>query len=328
MRYNAIMERSDHTRSIVVPERVRLRAEQSSLETRQWLKDLPGLLAELEQEWDLSIGQPLSGGSSAYVAPVKTASGNAVIKIDMPGPDRPSGFQQEINTLLRANGQGYVRVFKFDYERRALLLEQLGLSMQERKLEPKQAIPSLCKTLQQAWLVPPGSDQTMNALEYKAQTLAQLIRELWNKLERPCSETIVSEALELARRRMDAFNPERCVVVHGDPHPANALLVHAPRAGAESGYVFVDPESFLCEPEYDLGVVMRDWNEELLAAADPLALAHEYCQLLARESGLDEASIWEWGFIERVSSGLYICAYGSSEHGQPFFKTAQRLLDT
>ena len=47
-------------------------AEQSSHETRQWLKDLPGLLAELEQAWELSIGQPLSGGSSAYVAPVKT----------------------------------------------------------------------------------------------------------------------------------------------------------------------------------------------------------------------------------------------------------------
>jgi streptomycin 6-kinase len=53
-----------------------------------------------------------------------------------------------------------------------------------------------------------------------------------------------------------------------------------------------------------------------------------HCQLLAKETGLDEASIWEWGFIERVSSGLYIWAYGSSEHGQPFFKTAQRLLDT
>ncbi|HYX48200.1 MAG TPA: aminoglycoside phosphotransferase family protein, partial [Ktedonobacteraceae bacterium] len=308
--------------------RVRLRAEQSSLETRQWLKDLPDLIAELEQEWEVSIGQPLSGGSSAYVAPVKTASGNAVIKIAMPIGDDPYGFEQEIDTLLRAHGHGYVRVLQFDYERRALLLEQLGLSMQERQLQPKQAIPLLCKTLQQAWLVPPGTDQTLHASEYKAQTLAQLIRELWHTLERPCSENIVSQALDFARRRQDALDPQRCVVVHGDPHPANALLVRAPRAGAESGYVFVDPEGFLCEPEYDLGVVMRDWNEELLATADPLALAHEYCELLARESGLDGATIWEWGFIERVSSGLYLCAYGSSEYGQPFFQTAQRLLDT
>ena len=174
-----------------------------------------------------------------------TASGNAVIKIAMPSWHSPYGFQQEIATLLRAKIHGYAGVSKFDYERRALLLEQLGPSMQESKLEPKQAIPLLCKTFQQAWLVPPGADHTLHALEYKAQTLAQLIRELWDKLERPCSQNIVSQALEFARRRLDALDPGRCVVVHGDPHPANALLVRAPRAGAESGYVFGDPEGFL-----------------------------------------------------------------------------------
>jgi streptomycin 6-kinase len=224
--------------ALVVPERVRLRAEQSSPETRQWLKDLPGLLSELEHEWELSIGQPLSGGSSAYVAPVTTESGHAIIKIAMPSQHSLYSFQQERDTLLRADGHGYVRVFKFDDERRALLLEPLGPSMHERKVEPKQAILLLCKTLQQAWLVPPGADQTINTLEYKAQTPAQLISELWDKLEQPCSESMVSVALEFARRRLEAFDPHRCVLVHGDPHPANALLVRVPRAGAESGYVF------------------------------------------------------------------------------------------
>jgi streptomycin 6-kinase len=328
MPYNAVMKGNNRSRNIIVPERVRLRAEQSGHQTRQWLKDLPDLLTELEQAWELSIGQPLSGGSSAYVAPVTSASGTAIIKIAMPSLDRSYSFEQELDTLLRANGRGYVRVFKFDYQRRALLLEQLELSMQDIQLEPEQAIKLLCKTLQQAWLLPPRGDQTIQASEYKAHTLAQLISELWDKLERPCPQNIVSQALEFAHRRMDAFNLKRCVVVHGDPHPANALQAPTLRAGAGSGYVFVDPQSFLCEPEYDLGVVLRDWNDELLAAADPLALAREYCQLLATETGLDEASIWEWGFIERVSSGLYLCAYSSSEHGQQFFKTAHRLLNT
>jgi streptomycin 6-kinase len=328
MRYNISMKRTDHRRTVVVPERVRLRAEQSGPQSRQWLKDLPRLIAELEYAWELSIGPPLWGGSSAYVAPVQMASGTAVIKIDMPSPDRPGGFQQERDTLLRANGCGYVRILQFDNERRALLLEKLGRSMQESQLQPEQAITLLCKTLKQAWLVPAGMEQTLHPLEYKAQTLAQLIYDLWDRLARPCSENLVSQALEFARRRIDAFDPARCVVVHGDPHPANALLAGFSLTGVESDYVFVDPEGFFCEPEYDLGVIMRDWNEELLATADPLALAHSYCQLLARESGLDEAMIWEWGFIERVSSGLYLCAYSSNEHGQVFFKTAQHLLDT
>ncbi|HEU5377628.1 MAG TPA: aminoglycoside phosphotransferase family protein [Ktedonobacteraceae bacterium] len=318
------MTRTDYP----VPERVRLRAEQSSPQTRQWLKDLPGLLADLEQVWELSIGQPLSGGSAAYVAPVTTANGNAIIKIAMPSQPGSYGFQQEMETLLRADGHGYAHVFKFDFERRALLLELLGRSMQEQQLKPQQVITLLCKTLQYAWCVPPGANQTINTLEHKALALDQLIRKLWDNLEQPCSQDIISQALTFARRRLDAFDLQRCVVVHGDPHPANALLARTPRAGSESGYVFVDPEGFLCEPEYDLGVVLRGWNEELLAASDPLALAHRYCQLLARESGLNEAAIWEWGFIERVSSGLYVTAYGSSEYGQPFFRAAQCLLET
>lgn len=265
----------------------------------------------------------------AYVAPVQTADGtHAVIKLNMPSEKGSGNFKDEIDTIARANGHGYVQVLKFDYKRRALLLEQLGLSMQDVKLGPEQAIKLLCGTLKQAWLVLPGENQKIDSSEYRAHTLAQLITNLWNKLERPCSEEIISQALEFAHRRMDAFDPAKCVFVHGDPHPANALQVMIPRAGAESGYVFVDPDGFLCEPEYDLGVVLRDWNEELLAAADPAALARKYCRLLAKESGLNENTIWEWSFIERVSTGLYISAYGTRELGKPFFDTAQRLLNS
>ncbi len=84
----------------------------------------------MSRTWELRIGQPLSGGSSVYAAPVQTALGTAVIKLAIPSLPGSYGFEQEIDTLLRANGQGYVRVFKVDYEHRVLLLEQLGLSMQ------------------------------------------------------------------------------------------------------------------------------------------------------------------------------------------------------
>lgn len=318
------MDTTENGKNIVVPNRVRQRAEQSGAQAERWLKELPQLIADLERHWKLSIDQPLSGGSSAYVAQAKTADGSgAVVKLGMPGSD----FAEEIDTLVRARGRGYVRIRQFDYDRRAILLEQLGASMEDLKLTPERIITLLCTMLKQAWLTPLSAGQMIAAAEYKAQTLAQLIADLWEKLERPCSEELVSQSLEFARRRMAAFDPGRCVVVHGDPHPANALQVNTSRVGAESGFVFVDPNGFLCEPEYDLGVVLRDWCSQLLAAPNVIVLARKYCRLLADESGFDEAIIWEWGFIERVSTGLYISAYGSRELGQPFFETAQRLLD-
>ena len=100
-------------------------------------------------------------------------------------------------------------------------------------------------------------------------------------------------ALRHAERRARAFDVDRRVVVHGDPHPGNALRVPAGRAGSGSGFVFVDPDGFLADPGYDLGVVLRGWCGEL-TAGDPAALARRYCRLLAGRTGVEEDAVWEW----------------------------------
>lgn len=88
--------------------------------------------------------------------------------------------------------------------------------------------------------------------------------------------------------------------------------------------MLIDPDGFLADPAYDLGVVLRDWCEQLLAG-NPLALARRYCQLLAGETGMDAAAIWEWGFIERVSTGLYMLSLGLNDTAGPLLATAQTL---
>ena len=66
------------------------------------------------------------------------------------------------------------------------------------------------------------------------------------------------------------------VVVHGDPHPGNLLAVRAPRPGADTGYVFVDPDGFVADRAYDLGVALRDWSSTLLGP-DARTVAEGYC---------------------------------------------------
>ena len=56
------------------------------------------------------------------------------------------------------------------------------------------------------------------------------------------------------------------------------------------------PTVYSLEPEYDLGIVMRE---------DPLdGDLRERARWLAGKTGLDEDAIWEWGVVERVSTGL------------------------
>ena len=72
----------------------------------------------------------------------------------------------------------------------------------------------------------------------------------------------------------------------------------------------------------DLGVVLRDWCEQL-TAGDPVSLARRHWRLLAGSTGVSEAAIGERGFLERVSSGLYIWSLGAADLAGPFLATAQ-----
>jgi streptomycin 6-kinase len=292
----------------------------------RWLAELPDVIAHLERTWSITVGEALAGGTGSYVAPARTAAGgDAIIKIAIP----EVGFADELRVLESAQGHGYVRLLSSDREREAALLEALGSPMGPLALPPERKIALLCQMLRQAWQAPRPDGLVVTPDDEKAGQLAHMVRRMWEDLGHPCSERVVTQALRYAERRAAAFDLERCVVVHGDPHPWNALRVLAPRVGAEAGFVFVDPVGFLADPAYDLGVVLRDWCEQLLAAGtagDAVALARGFCALLSAQTGIEETAIWEWGFLERVSSGLYCLELGIEELGRPFLQTAELLV--
>jgi streptomycin 6-kinase len=67
---------------------------------------------------------------------------------------------------------------------------------------------------------------------------------------------------------------------------------------------------------------MREYNDDLFAG-DPLRLGRERARLLARKSGLDEHRIWEWGYLERVSTRLLLIKLDKDVSlGQAFLKVA------
>lgn len=253
-----------------------------------WVAGLPGTIAALRQRWGITVGESLTGGTAAYVARVTTATGDpAVLKISVPGV----GFDQEIRTLLAAGGRGYVRVLDAAPDLDAVLLEPLGRRLTEAALTPDDRLDVLAALLSIAWQLPPDGP---------AENLATGLIDLIGKLRRPEHDAVIDEALRCARRRSAAFDPDRCVRVHGDAAAANVLE----RPG--DGWVFVDPEGFVGDPDYDRGVAARDWCDELTAAPDPRALLRSYCRRL----GGDPQAVWEWAFVERVSTGLYVGSLG------------------
>jgi streptomycin 6-kinase len=291
-----------------IPETVRNKAKLVS--ATRWLSDLPPLVATIEHDWSITIGRAYPFATEAFVAEAETADGTPVVLKLMVPRDHDAAFN-EITTLRLADGRGCVGLLRDDPARGALLLERLGPSLHDLALPIVQRHEVLCATVEQVWRPAPGCGLPTG--HDKGQGLESFITDMWEGTGRPCSERAVDDAVACALGRAGAHDDERAVLVHGDVHQWNALQ-------AREGFKLVDPDGLLAEPEYDLGVMMRDDPLELMTG-DP----RERSRWLAARSGLDEAAIWEWGVAERVATGLLCSAIGLQPVGRDMLRAADHI---
>jgi streptomycin 6-kinase len=266
-----------------------------------WLSALPELVRSVEAEWEIAVGKAFPDATEAFVAGATCADGTpAVLKLIVPRDGEAAAH--EATVLRLAAGEGCPLLLREDVERGALLLERLGRSLYALQLPVRQRHEILVSAAERVWRPAPDSGLPTGA--DKARWLAEFVVSMWEELGRPCSERTVEHALACAERRGAAHRDETAVLVHGDVHQWNALE-------SGDGFKLVDPDGLLAEPEYDLGIVMRE---------DPLdGDLRRRALWLAERTALDADAIWEWGVVERVSTGLL----GTRVNLQP---TARQML--
>lgn len=277
---------------------------------------LGGFIDELERDWGVLVSSTYRGGSEAYVAAARTSDGTeAVIKIAIPG----NVLSNEIRTLVHANGHGYVRLLQHDDARQAMLVERLGPSLAELGLPVETQIEILCVTLQRGWEVPANPSLPSGA--DKARWLSTFIAATWEELDKPCPESVIEQARSFARIRETSFDPDTAVLAHGDAQSANTLQVTKELSSISAQFKFIDPDGLFAERAYDLAIPMREWSKPLLEG-DALKLGRERCAFLSRLTEVDARPIWEWGFIERVSTGLLALQVGAEQMGREMLDVA------
>lgn len=287
-----------------------VRSKALALGASAWLDALPSVAAELATEWGLTLGRSFAEATEAVVVAVTDRDGTAaVLKLALPTSE--DAVRHEATVLRLAQGTGCVRLLRDDAARGALLLERLGRSLHDSGLTLERRHDILCATAALVWRPAPGCGLPTGA--DKGRWLAGHIEAAWDATGRPCSERSVEHALACAARRIAAHDDERAVLVHGDVHAWNALE-------APDGYKLVDADGLLAEPEYDLGIVMRE---------DPVALLrddpYDRARRLAARTGTDPAAVWEWGVAERVSTGLLATRIGLQPVGRQMLAAADRI---
>jgi len=306
--------------ALEVPELVRQRAMSNGVAGRRWLDGLPMVVAALAEQWDLEIGTSLGGGTAAFVTTATDGSGRAcVLKVAMPlERDGPESFRHSVLVHQLAAGRSCAELLRHDESTAAMLLERLGPNLNDLGMSVPQILRTVATTLRSFWQ-PLAQDCGLPTGAVKAEWLSRYITTSWEDLGRPCGRQVVDRAVALCEERAAANDPSRAVLVHGDAHGWNTL-----DAGGGT-FKFVDPEGLQSERAHDLSVPMREYNRPLLAG-DTARLVRQRAETLAAWCDIDPEPVWQWGFIERVSTGLANVREFESDEGLAFLEVATRCL--
>ncbi|HLF66980.1 MAG TPA: aminoglycoside phosphotransferase family protein, partial [Gammaproteobacteria bacterium] len=128
---------------------------------QKWLTDLPDLLQNAQNTWQLNIGPCFPDAQFNFVAPVTRQDGSlAVLKCGLPSP----AFTHEIAALRHFNGQGAVQLLQVDDEKGLMLLERIEPgTLLESHTDPEHATRLAVEVMQQLHkpLSAPATFQTL-----------------------------------------------------------------------------------------------------------------------------------------------------------------------
>jgi streptomycin 6-kinase len=287
---------------------------------RRWLDELPDVLAHLAARWDLEIGNPYPGGTASLVLAARDGAGReCVLKVAMTlDGDDAQLFRRSVLVHQLAGGRGCVALLQHDADTSSMLLERLGPNLHELELPTPRVLQVVAATLRSFWRPAPDGCELPTEAD-QAERLGRFITKTWTEVGRPCPREVVERALRYCEERAAAFAPGLAVLVHADAHGWNTLS-----AGAGT-CKFVDPEGLRSSRAHDLSVLMREYNAPLLAGDTP-RLVRERAELLASWAQVDPEPVWQWGFIERVSTGLANLRDFEGNDGMAFLEVAARCL--
>jgi len=269
---------------------------------RAWLERLPAIIERCVEEWHLQLQPCFSPLSYNYAAPAIRADGSrAVLKIGYPNRELVS----EAAALAAFDGRGIVRLFAWNAECGAMLIEQVlpGTPLSPiADIDDARATSIAASVMRTLWREPPEDTSPFATV---AQWYEGFERARRHHGFGHVPATLVDRAERLYRELLASAGPPE--LLHGDMHHGNIL------ASGEGSWTAIDPKGILGERAFDtvalLGNPMpqiADWPEL------PRILRRRIAQLSA-EAALDRARVEAWALAQTVLSALDALEDGDDE---------------
>jgi streptomycin 6-kinase len=253
-----------------------------SPERQAWIGRLPHVIQTLQSRWSLTLGEPVDGGTCAWVAPAERAGMAVVLKVTLPHMEA----EQEADGLRFWNGDPTVRLIEEDTSFGAMLLERCepGTPLRDRP-EPEQDVV-IASLLRRMWRVPATPHR---------------FRHLGSMIEHWCEETLAARAhwhdaqiIEKGLTLLRALStPSRDdVLLATDLHAGNVLRA---RRGAGETWLAIDPKPFIGDRAYD--ATQHLFNCERRLASDPIGTIGRIAALL----DVDAERVRQWTFARAAA---------------------------
>ncbi|QPP10407.1 phosphotransferase [Streptomyces bathyalis] len=283
---------------------------------RRWLTQLPALVEEFRDRWELRLGVPYHGGSCSWVAPARRADGTAaVLKVTWPHAEaRPEG-----EVLKLWAGRGSVLVFEHDPERYALLLERCEPGRELRtatELPAEERLLLGAGVLRRLWDAGPrtgvedtgtgadtgtGGDSRVPFVEPLSAVASGWADHAEERVERYDWPAGVDTGLFLLGARLLRELPRaggRKTVVHGDFNPGNLLTAE------REPWLAIDTKPMYGDPAFDPWPLIQQ-TDDPFGHPDPRRVLARRTALVADATGTDVARLRAWAVARLVDFLLY-----------------------
>jgi len=260
-----------------------LRWMEKSSSGREWLRELPARVTACVDKWALELEAPYHQSFVSIVFPASLPDGSpAVLKIQHPHPES----DHEADALRLWNGDGAVRLFDYEPEQHALLLEQCEPGDHLASVDPEEALAVFAELLPRLWV---KAGKPFRSLQEEAEAWLKDLPINWERAGRPFEIALLDAALE-AINRVYVTQGEQ-VLIDQDLHGDNVL-----RAAREP-WLAIDPKSLVGERELSLAPIIRGYEfghsrRDVIYRLDTLTSALRLDRERARLWALGQTLAW------------------------------------
>jgi len=263
-------------------------------EGERWLADLPHLLDQAAQKWQLTLGEPFLLSYNYVCAATRADGSDVVLKLGVPNRE----LHSELAALRLFNGNGAVRLLAADEEKSMFLLERLRPGRMLVDLQDdERATHIAAEVMRRLWRAAPADADAAGFIQLSAWfgELSKL-RPRFRGGTGPFPKELVERVESLLPELFDDAAPP--ILMHGDFHHYNIL------SSGES-WVIIDPKGVIGPRGYECGpFLVNPWGD-FSQHPDADKITMRRIAILSEYLGLEREQILHWGICHSLLSAWW-----------------------